>query len=196
MSCRKQAMHRPCLRRRGVYSWPPVQARIRLNRARSPGSAPPAASAATRRPERGGPRSRAKPDTRRRPPTRRRWQPPHYDKGFVLVSIARSRRGLPFRLKLNHVSQFKYTNTMAVDDTYTDHLGEVKEVQRRNDIQLTRDVFYFSGLRLRSPAGLQHPALHLERHPVGDRRRVRGLRVQQGVRAARRVLLAAERAQP
>jgi hypothetical protein len=43
------------------------------------------------------------------------------------------------------VSQFKYTNTMAVDHTYTTHLGVEKDVQRRNDIQLTRDVFYFSG---------------------------------------------------
>jgi hypothetical protein len=51
----------------------------------------------------------------------------------------------PFRLKLNHVSQFKYTNSMATNSTYTDHNGVAHEVQRRNDIQLTRDVFYFSG---------------------------------------------------
>jgi hypothetical protein len=72
------------------------------------------------------------------------WNPPHYDKGVVLLSSSDPRQ-LPFRLKLNHVSQFKYTNTMAVHKTYTDHLGREKEVQRRNDIQLTRDVFYFSG---------------------------------------------------
>lgn len=52
---------------------------------------------------------------------------------------------MPFRLRLNHVSQFRYTNTMAVARTYTTHLGVEKEVLRRNDIQLTRDVFYFSG---------------------------------------------------
>jgi hypothetical protein len=52
---------------------------------------------------------------------------------------------VPFRLQLNHVSQFRYTNTLAVQRTYTDHLGNTKEVIRRNDIQLTRDVFYFSG---------------------------------------------------
>ena len=51
----------------------------------------------------------------------------------------------PFFLRLNHVSQFKYTNTLLVDKTFTTHLGVEKEVQRRNDIQLTRDVFYFSG---------------------------------------------------
>ena len=34
---------------------------------------------------------------------------------------------------------------MAVNKTYTTHLGVEKDVQRRNDVQLTRDVFYFSG---------------------------------------------------
>ena len=72
------------------------------------------------------------------------WQLPHYDEGFVLVSTPDS-SPLPYRLKLNHVSQFKYTNTMAVHPTYVTHLGEVKDVQKRNDFQLTRDVFYFSG---------------------------------------------------
>ncbi len=69
---------------------------------------------------------------------------PHYDKGFVLVPAPDPNRA-PFRLQLNHVSQFRYTNTLAVQRTYVDHFGNVKEVIRRNDIQLTRDVFYFSG---------------------------------------------------
>jgi hypothetical protein len=43
------------------------------------------------------------------------------------------------------VSQFKYTNSLATNSTYTDHFGAVHDVQRRNDVQLTRDVFYFSG---------------------------------------------------
>src|SRR5258705_13077360 len=72
------------------------------------------------------------------------WEPPHYDKGFVLASSTDPDR-MPFRLVLNHVSQFKYTNSLAVHHTYVTHLGEVREVLRRNDIQLTRDVFYFSG---------------------------------------------------
>ncbi len=72
------------------------------------------------------------------------WELPHYDKGFVIASPPEGVE-TPFFLRLNHVSQFKYTNTMAVDKTYTTHLGVEKEVQRRNDVQLTRDVFYFSG---------------------------------------------------
>jgi hypothetical protein len=69
---------------------------------------------------------------------------PHYDEGFVLVATSDPDR-LPFRLKLNHVSQFKYSNTLAVHQTFTDHLGRERQVLRRNDFQLTRDVFYFSG---------------------------------------------------
>ncbi|HXU06495.1 MAG TPA: hypothetical protein VN903_36315 [Polyangia bacterium] len=72
------------------------------------------------------------------------WQLPHWDKGFVLVS-APPGSSMPFRLRLNHVSQFKYTNSLATNKTYTDHMGVEHDVQRRNDIQLTRDVFYFSG---------------------------------------------------
>jgi hypothetical protein len=77
-------------------------------------------------------------------PSTEQWETPHYDKGFVLVSSTPS-ADLPFRLVLNHVSQFKYTNTKNVDDTYTDHLGNEHQVIKRHDIQLTRDVFYFSG---------------------------------------------------
>jgi hypothetical protein len=72
------------------------------------------------------------------------WRVPHYDKGFVLVSSPEP-DGMPFLLKLNHVSQFRYTNTLAVEKTYTDHFGNEFDVQRRNDVQLVRDAFYFNG---------------------------------------------------
>jgi hypothetical protein len=69
---------------------------------------------------------------------------PHYDKGFVLVPTLDPVK-MPFRLVLNSVSQFRYTNTLLVESTYTDHFGQVHEVNKRNDIQLTRQVFYLSG---------------------------------------------------
>ncbi len=69
---------------------------------------------------------------------------PHYDQGFVIVPTMDPILE-PYRLVINHVSQFRYTNTLAVQRTYVDHLGNVREVQRRNDFQLVRDVFYFSG---------------------------------------------------
>jgi len=69
---------------------------------------------------------------------------PHYDDGFVLVPSVDPERQ-PFRLKLKSVQQFKYTNSVFVNDTYTDHLGVERDVIKRHDIQLTRSVFYFSG---------------------------------------------------
>ncbi len=69
---------------------------------------------------------------------------PHYDKGFVLVPTLDPVK-VPFRLVFNSVQQFRYTNTLLVESTYTDHFGQVHEVIKRNDIQLTRSVFYFSG---------------------------------------------------
>jgi hypothetical protein len=69
---------------------------------------------------------------------------PHYDQGFVLVPTLDPVK-VPFRLVLNNVSQFRYTNTLLVESTYTDHFGQVHEVNKRNDVQLTRSVFYFSG---------------------------------------------------
>jgi hypothetical protein len=71
------------------------------------------------------------------------WRLPHYDQGFVLVSSTDEEVG--FLLKLNHVSQFRYTNSMATEETSTDHYGNVRSVQQRNDIQLVRDAFYFNG---------------------------------------------------
>src|SRR4051812_1220125 len=64
-------------------------------------------------------------------PTPDKWELPHYDQGFVLVSSPDS-ASLPFRLRLNHVSQFRYTNTLAVHKTYLDHLGRERPVLRRN----------------------------------------------------------------
>src|SRR5262245_50651229 len=69
---------------------------------------------------------------------------PHYDDGFVLVPSV-DNESVPFRLKLKSVQQFKYTNSLFVNHTYTDHLGVERDVIRRHDIQLTRSVFYFSG---------------------------------------------------
>ena len=69
---------------------------------------------------------------------------PYYNGGYVLVPTLNPKE-VPFRLRVNHVSQFRYTNSMDVDHTYVTHLGVEREVLRRNDIQLTRDVFYFSG---------------------------------------------------
>jgi hypothetical protein len=52
---------------------------------------------------------------------------------------------IPFLLKFNDDTQLRYLNTMDSDDTFIDHLGNVREVHRRNDITVNRQMFNFSG---------------------------------------------------
>jgi hypothetical protein len=51
---------------------------------------------------------------------------------------------VPFLLKFNDDTQLRYLNTLNSDDTFTDHLGNVREVHRRNDITVNRQMFNFS----------------------------------------------------
>src|SRR5262249_46013848 len=41
---------------------------------------------------------------------------------------------VPFLLKFNNNTQVRWLNTLSSKDTFTDHLGVVREVNRRNDI--------------------------------------------------------------
>jgi len=52
---------------------------------------------------------------------------------------------VPFLLKFNNDTQIRYLNTMSADDTFTDHLGVVREVNRRNDITVNRSMFNING---------------------------------------------------
>jgi hypothetical protein len=52
---------------------------------------------------------------------------------------------VPFLLKFNDDTQLRYLNTLNSNDTFTDHLGNVREVHRRNDITVNRQMFNFSG---------------------------------------------------
>jgi len=52
---------------------------------------------------------------------------------------------VPFLLRLNGVTQFRYLNTLNSDDTYTDHLGVEREVQKRNDVTVNRTMFLLNG---------------------------------------------------
>src|SRR5262245_40524978 len=67
-----------------------------------------------------------------------------YQDGIV---IARNAEGanVPFLLKLNNNTQIRYLNTLDSDDTFTDHLGVVRELHRRNDITVNRSMFILSG---------------------------------------------------
>ena len=52
---------------------------------------------------------------------------------------------VPFLLKLNNNTQVRYLNTLNSDPTFTDHLGVVREVHRRNDITVNRSMFILGG---------------------------------------------------
>ena len=67
-----------------------------------------------------------------------------YDNGFVLMESSNPER-IPFRLVLGNFAQIRYTNTQLDSLTYVDHLGNVREVDPRNDISFNRDLLAFSG---------------------------------------------------
>jgi hypothetical protein len=52
---------------------------------------------------------------------------------------------VPFLLKFNINTQLRYLNTQSSDETFTDHLGVVREVHTRNDITVNRAMFIFGG---------------------------------------------------
>ena len=52
---------------------------------------------------------------------------------------------VPFLLRFNINTQLRYLNTLSSDETYTDHLGVVREVNRRNDITVNRAMFILGG---------------------------------------------------
>jgi len=52
---------------------------------------------------------------------------------------------VPFLLRFNNNTQIRYLNTTSSNDTFTDHLGNVREVHNRNDITVNRSMFILGG---------------------------------------------------
>jgi hypothetical protein len=52
---------------------------------------------------------------------------------------------VPFLLMFNINTQLRYLNTLSSDETFTDHLGVVREVHTRNDITVNRAMFILGG---------------------------------------------------
>jgi len=67
-----------------------------------------------------------------------------FQDGMIIWQTANDAE-VPFLLKFNDDTQLRYLNTLNSDDTFTDHLGNVREVHRRNDITVNRQMFNFSG---------------------------------------------------
>lgn len=67
-----------------------------------------------------------------------------YQDGIVIWKNSEDAK-VPFLLKFNNNTQIRYLNTLHSDDTFTDHLGVVREVHRRNDITVNRSMFILGG---------------------------------------------------
>jgi hypothetical protein len=68
----------------------------------------------------------------------------HYQDGIVIWENPEGAK-VPFLLKLNNNTQIRYLNTKDSADTFTDHLGVVREVHNRNDITVNRSMFILAG---------------------------------------------------
>jgi len=68
----------------------------------------------------------------------------HYQDGIVIWENPAD-SSVPFQLKYNLNTQVRYLNTTSGNDTYTDHLGVVRDVHKRNDITVNRTMFILGG---------------------------------------------------
>ncbi|HKW03065.1 MAG TPA: hypothetical protein VJN96_24780 [Vicinamibacterales bacterium] len=67
-----------------------------------------------------------------------------YRDGIVIWETAPDAK-TPFLLKFNINTQLRYLNTQSSDETFTDHLGVVRDVHVRNDITVNRAMFILGG---------------------------------------------------
>jgi hypothetical protein len=67
-----------------------------------------------------------------------------YEDGIVLVKTSENAR-IPILLEFWDVTQLRYTNSQLGNSSYTDHLGAVQPVTKRNDFSLNRNMFQFTG---------------------------------------------------
>ena len=68
----------------------------------------------------------------------------YYNDGIVIWETSDDAR-IPFQLKFTNTTQVRYLNTLSANDSFTDHLGVVREVHKRNDITVNRSMFVFAG---------------------------------------------------
>src|SRR6185436_2548195 len=67
-----------------------------------------------------------------------------YQDGVVIYQNSDDAK-VPFLLKFNINSQIRYLSTVNSPTTFTDHLGNVREVHTRNDITVNRAMFILGG---------------------------------------------------
>ena len=67
-----------------------------------------------------------------------------YRDGIIIWQTGKDAK-VPFLLRFNNNTQLRYLNTLSGDDTFTDHLGVVRTVNKRNDITVNRSMFILGG---------------------------------------------------
>jgi hypothetical protein len=67
-----------------------------------------------------------------------------YRDGIVIWETPENAK-VPFLLKFNVNTQIRYLNTLDSNQTFTDHLGVVRDVHTRNDITVNRAMFILGG---------------------------------------------------
>ena len=75
-------------------------------------------------------------------------KPPDDDERYrdgIVIWETKEDATVPFLLKFTNTTQVRYLNTLSSVDTFTDHLGVVREVHKRNDITVNRSMFVFNG---------------------------------------------------
>jgi hypothetical protein len=67
-----------------------------------------------------------------------------YVDGIIIAQTADNAK-VPFLLRFNNNTQIRYLNSLSSDQTFTDHLGNIREVHTRNDITVNRSMFILGG---------------------------------------------------
>lgn len=63
----------------------------------------------------------------------------------ILIWQTKDDASIPFQLRFTNITQFRYLNTQSANDTFTDHLGTVRTVAKRNDVGVNREMFTLTG---------------------------------------------------
>src|SRR3954466_12214281 len=71
-------------------------------------------------------------------------RPERYQDGIVIWQTPDTEK-FPFLVKYNQDIQLRYLNTLNGEDTFTDHLGVVRDVHKRNDITVNRTMLVLGG---------------------------------------------------
>jgi hypothetical protein len=70
--------------------------------------------------------------------------PERYQQGIIIWKTPDDAK-VPFLLNFNVNTQLRYLNTLDSKQTFTDHLGNVRDVHTRNDITVNRAMFILGG---------------------------------------------------